>query len=114
MSNMANSKKSKKDSRLEGIPKRVASILEKLCNSSDENGNADPFLDDVQQLSKDEINDLIIQFNENVVDFKKDMEADMDLASKKEAYAEAAAVYREGIKVNDAKAVYCVYLKRSL
>lgn len=114
MSDKTKSKKSQKDSRLENIPKRIANILEKLCNSSGEDGNADPFLDDVQQLSKEELDKLIIQFNENVVDFRKDMEADMDLASKREAYAEAAIVYRDGIKINDAKAVYCVYLKRSL
>jgi hypothetical protein len=100
-----------KDPRLDNFPKRWATVLDKLCNGE---GDADPFLDDVQQMSKEDLDKLIVKFNENQADFKKDMDADMDLANKKEAVAEAAAVYKDGIKVNEAKAMYCVYLKRSL
>jgi hypothetical protein len=57
---------------------------------------------------------MIVKFNEILADFQKDMEEDTDLQEKKEAYQEAASVYRDGIKVNTAKAAYCVYIKRSL
>lgn len=108
---MAKDKKAK-DTRLQNFPKKWASILEKLCNGED--GSKDDFLDTAQQSSKDDLDKMIVKFNENLADFRKDMDADADLQDKKEAYAEAASFYRDGIKVNEAKAMYCIYLKRSL
>jgi hypothetical protein len=106
--------KKNKDARLENVPKKIRSVLEKLCFADDGSGNGDDFLDKAQQSTKEELDKMIVQFNENLADFQKDMEADTDLEEKKSVYQEAAAVYRDGIKVNSAKAAYCVYLKRSI
>lgn len=111
---MAKGKKKKTDARLENFPKKWASVLEKLCLMDDGSGKADDFLDVAQQSSKEDLDKLIVQYNENMAEFQKDMAADQDLEEKKVAYQEAASVYRDGIKVNEAKAMYCVFIKKSL
>jgi hypothetical protein len=100
-----------KDSRLDNFPKKWANVLNKICNQGE---MPDEFLDNVQQCSKEELDQLIVKHNELIADFKKDREEDQDLASAKERYQEAGMVYKEGISINEAKAMYCVYLKKSL
>lgn len=97
----------KKDENKYGnLPKKWVKVLDNLQD--------DDFLEKAQQSSKEELSDIIVKCNENLAEIKKDMDADQDLAEKKQAVKDAAAVYKEGIAVNEAKAMYCVYLKNSL
>jgi hypothetical protein len=106
--------KKTKDPRLENFPKKYRSVLEKLCSNDDGTGQADDFLDVAQQATKEELNSMIVKYNENRADFEKDRDADTDLEEAKVKYQEAGQVYRDGIKVNEAKAMYCVFIKKSL
>lgn len=94
----------KKDSLLEGVPARIAKALQ---DDTD-------WLESLAQKNKDEIDYEIIKSNEYLVDFKKDMLSDDHLISLKEQVKEASAVYKDGIKINEARATYCVFLKRSM
>jgi hypothetical protein len=95
----------KKDNDLlEGIPAKVARVLK---DDTD-------WITRIQQLSKAELDIEIIKSNEYLVDFRKDMEADEPLIQLKQAIKEASAVYKDGIKINEARATYCVFLKRSM
>lgn len=92
------------DERLKDLPKKLQKAL----------AGDDEFLDKAQHASKKELDDLCLKSTELLVDFEKDMDADADLQSLKEQSKEAAAVYKEGIKINKARAAYCVYIKKSL
>ena len=96
--------------KLSGFPRKWARILEIDNDESDENN----FLDKVQQASKDELDDMIVVCNENMADLRKDEAADLDLQNLKEQVKDASAIYRDGIKINEARAMYCVYIKKSL
>jgi hypothetical protein len=102
--------KKDKDPRLENFPKKWANVLDKICNGE----SKDTFLDDVQQATKEEINAMIVEYNELITEYEKDRDEDLDLQSKKEQALEAGLVYKEGISANMAKARYCVYIKKSL
>lgn len=95
-------KNSAGDPRLEGVPKKWAKILE---------GDSD-FLDKAQQSSREDLDKMIVDASELVVSFRKEMEEDQDLLEKKEAVKEAALTYTEGIKINTARQLYCVMLKK--
>jgi len=107
-------KKKATDPRLDNFPKKWRTVLEKLCLNDDGSGKADDFLDVAQQANKEDLNGMIVKYSENIADFEKDMDADTDLQEKKEVYQDAARVYKDGIKVNEAKARYCVFIKKSL
>jgi predicted HicB family RNase H-like nuclease len=100
-------KQKKEASPTSNFPKKWAKILDNLDPS-------DKFIDTVQQSTHDELDKIIVQCNEHMAEVKKDMDADQDLAEKKQAVKDAAAQYKEGIAVNEAKAMYCVYIKNSL
>jgi hypothetical protein len=104
------SKKKERDSRLENVPKKIANVLDKICNGESQ----DPFLDDVQQATKEELDAMIVKFTDLIVDYERDRDADLDLQSKKEQAADAGVVYKEGIAANEAKSKYCALIKRSL
>lgn len=107
--------KPKKDARLENFPKKWARVLEKACTGDNPDGASnDDFLDKVQQSSKEELDQMIIRYNENLAEISKDMELDQDLIEKKEVAKEAASFYTEGKKLNEAKAMYCIFIKKSL
>lgn len=97
----------KKDNKFGNFPKKWARVLENLHDS-------DTFMQDVQQFTKEEMDKTIVQCNENMAEIKKDMDADPDLKNAKEHVKELAAEYKEGISINESKAMYCVYLKNSL
>ena len=90
------------DSRLEGVPKKWAKVLEQDLD----------FVEKAQQASVEDLDKMIVESSELIVNFTKDMEADQDLLDKKAEVKEAAATYTEGIKVNKARQLYCVMLKR--
>ena len=98
-------KKSKEtDPRLDNLPKKIRKALQ----------GDDDFLDKAQQSTKEELNKLLIQSQELVVDFEKDQEADQHLQELKDQLKTAAQPYKDGIRINQARAAYTVYLKRSL
>jgi len=97
-------KQKETDPRLDNLPKKIRKALQ---------GDTD-FLDKAQQSSKEELNKLLIQAQELIVDFEKDQEADQHLQELKEQLKDAATPYRDGIKINQARAAYTVYIKRSL
>ena len=96
--------------KLSGFPRKWARILEIDNDESDDNN----FLDKVQQSSKEDLDDMIVTCNENIAEFKKDEDADLDLQNLKEQVKDASAIYRDGVKINNARAMYCVYIKKSL
>jgi ubiquitin len=97
----------KKDSKYGTFPRKWAKILDNLHED-------DKFLEDVQQFSTSDLEKKIVDCNENMAEFKKNMELDADLKDAKEHVKSLAAVYKDGINVNEAKAMYCVYIKNSL
>lgn len=98
----------KKDKEKFGtFPKKWARVLDKLHDD-------DKFLEEVQQFSKEDLDKKIVQCNEHMAEIKKDMDADIDLKNAKEHVKELSAEYKEGININEAKAMYCVYIKNSL
>lgn len=95
------------NSNLQNFPKKWAKVLDNLAED-------DKFLETAQQSSKADLDKIIVTCNERTAELKKLMDLDQDLAEKKEAVKEAASGYKEGLAVNEAKAMYCVYLKNSL
>lgn len=98
--------KKEQDSRLKGFPKKWANVLAQPDH--------DEWLDKAQQASKDDLEKMIVQSSELLADFKKDLESDQDIKDIKEQLKDACHVPRQGIKINEAKAMYCVYLKKSM
>jgi outer membrane PBP1 activator LpoA protein len=101
---MAKKSSKETDPRLESLPKKIRKALE---------GDTD-FLDKAQQASKEELNKLMVTAQELIVDFEKDYEADIHVQELKEQLKDASSTYKDGIKINQARATYCVYIKRSL
>ena len=97
-------KQKETDPRLDNLPKKIRKALQ----------GDDDFLTKAQGSTKEELNKLLIQAQELVVDFEKDQEADQHLQELKEQLKDAATPYRYGIKINQARAAYTVYIKRSL
>ena len=96
-----------KDSKFGTFPKKWAKVLEHLHED-------DTFINDVQGYSPAEIEKQIVNCNENIAEFKKNMDADLDLKAAKENVKELASQYTDAVKINEAKAMYCVYIKNSL
>ena len=99
--------KKEKDARFSGdFPKKWATVLS--------NPDHDEWLDKAQQSSKEDLNAMIIQSSELLSDFKKDLDSDPDIKDIKERLKDACRIPREGIKINEAKLMYCVELKKSM
>ena len=95
----------KKDNDLlEGIPAKVARVLK----------DHPDWVSEIQSKSKDEIDAEIVKYNEYLVDFRKDFLEDQPLNDLKQQVKENSAVYKDGIKINEARVTYCVFLKRSM
>jgi hypothetical protein len=92
------------DSKLDGIPKKIQKILADDLE----------WLEKAQQFSKQDIDKEIVICNEVIVDLAKDMDADQHLNEIKEQKKEAEAVYKSGLKINNARVAYLVALKRSI
>ena len=97
----------KKDDKFGTFPRKWARVLDNLHED-------DKFLQDVQQFAKEDLDKTIVTSNENMAEIRKDMEADPDLKNARQHVKELAAEYKEGISINEAKAMYCVYIKNSL
>lgn len=89
------------------FPRKWARILEGLHQDDD-------FIDKAQQCSHADLDKYIVECNEHIAEMKKNMDADQDLKDAKENVKAIAAQYTDSIKVNEAKAMYCVYIKNSL
>ena len=98
---------SEENSKFGTFPRKWARVLENLHED-------DKFLEDVQQFSTEEMDKQIVTSNEIIAEMKKNMELDSDLQAAKQNVKDIASNYTEGIKINEAKAMYCVYLKNSL
>jgi len=96
--------KKETDPRLQSLPKKIQKAL---------SGDTD-FLDKAQHSTKEELNKLLILAQELVVDFEKDQDADQHLQELKEQLKDAGQQYKDGIKINQARSAYAIYLKRSL
>ena len=66
---------------------------------------SEDFIQEVQRLGNNEValNNLIATVAKNNAAIQEAKEDDMDLLSKKEAYADASAVYRESEKMSKLK-----------
>jgi hypothetical protein len=96
--------KKEKNPLLKNVPKKVASALK----------DEEEWLEKVQQMTKDQMDQEVIKCNESLVDYQKDMAEDPDLNDLKDRLKEGSLVYRDGIRINSARTAYLVYLKRSL
>lgn len=65
------------------------------------------FKDAVAQSSREEIEKRISDVALYDVELRKQKKEDQDLKEKAEAYKEASAIYREGLKSNRIKIEYC-------
>lgn len=99
--------KKEKDARFsDTFPKKWANVLS--------NPDHDEWLDKAQQSSKEDLEKMIVQSSELLSDFKKDLDSDPDIKDIKEQLKDACYIPREGIKINEAKLMYCVALKKSM
>lgn len=105
---MSRISKPKKENHFGDFPKKWAKILENELDPED------PFISKAQQSSAEQLQKMVFDCNQNIVNLEKDQSADGDLLSLKEQVKIAEEPYKIGIKVNQAKARYCIYLRRSL
>jgi len=100
-------KKKEKDSKFgPTFPKKWANVLS--------NPDHEEWVEKAQQSSKADLEQMIVQSSELLADFKKDLETDPDIKDLKDQLKDASHIPREGIKINEAKAMYAVYLKKSM
>lgn len=86
------------------FPKKWAKYLE----------GEDEFISKAQQSSSEELDKMVVQYNESISALESDRDADTDLASLKEQVKETEMPYSVGIKVNQAKIRYALSIKKSL
>ena len=67
----------------------------------------------LDSMSTDDLKEAIVKSQKSISDVEKDMEADEHLKALKEEIKEISGAFKDVIKVENAKSMYCVHLLRS-
>ncbi len=99
--------KKEENSKWGTFPRKWAKVLENLHQDDD-------FVEKAQQASTEELDKIIVNCNEVIAEMNKNMDADQELKEAKEKVKDVASQYTDGIKINNAKSMFCIYMKNSL
>ena len=98
---MAKKSKSDSDDTVDnGFNPKYAKLIQHLTESLD-------------SMSTDDLKEAIVKSQKSISDTEKDMDADEHLAALKEEIKMVTGGYKDVVKVEQAKSMYCVHLLRS-
>jgi len=100
---MIKQRKKKKENKFGTFSKKWAKWLE----------GEEEFVTKAQQSTAEELDEMIVLFNERITEKEQEMESDSDLKARKEELKELLAPYKECLKINEAKSRYCIAIKES-
>ena len=84
----------------EGFNPKYAKLIAHLTESLD-------------SMSTEDLKEAIVKSQKSISDVEKDMEADEHLKTLKEEIKDISSAFKDVIKVENAKSMYCVHLLRS-
>lgn len=67
----------------------------------------------LDSMSTDDLKEAIVKSQKSISDVEKDMEADDHLKALKDEIKDIAGAFKDVIKVENAKSMYCVHLLRT-